>query len=180
MLVEDKSFDNVCEKLVEHMKNRLGTKPLPSRCLLSAVIKNMKCRVLRSVWMPAAIFLDHMENATVDVHDPQVKVYIEIRGQSLCICYQREGTGRNAGRNSRPLYASSFRWHRQPGSRIHDGQAGVRIEAVYFHAPPYTSERAKQKVVDLAQIISEYTGPIQLHIINFTDIQLAIYEKVPA
>ena len=56
---------------------------------------------------------------------------------------------------------------------------GVRIEAVYFHAPPYTSERAKQKVVDLAQIISEYTGPIQLHIINFTDIQLAIYEKCP-
>lgn len=56
VLVEDKSFDNVCEKLVEHMKNRLGDKPLPSRCLLSAVIKNTKCRVLRSVWMPAAIF----------------------------------------------------------------------------------------------------------------------------
>ena len=58
-------------------------------------------------------------------------------------------------------------------------KSGVFIDAVYFHAPPYTSERAKQKVVDLARIISKYTGPIMLHVINFTDIQLAIYEKCP-
>jgi tRNA uracil 4-sulfurtransferase len=56
---------------------------------------------------------------------------------------------------------------------------GVKIDAVYFHAPPYTSERAKQKVVDLARIVSAYTGPIYLHVINFTDIQLYIYEKCP-
>ena len=57
---------------------------------------------------------------------------------------------------------------------------GVKIDAVYFHAPPYTSERAKQKVVDLAKIISRYTGPINLHVVNFTDIQLYIYEHVSA
>ena len=56
---------------------------------------------------------------------------------------------------------------------------GVAIDATYFHAPPYTSERAKQKVVDLARIISKYTGPIRLHIVNFTDCQLNIYEKCP-
>jgi thiamine biosynthesis protein ThiI len=56
---------------------------------------------------------------------------------------------------------------------------GVSIKATYFHAPPYTSERAKQKVIDLAKEISLYTGPIDLHIVNFTDIQLAIYEKCP-
>ena len=56
---------------------------------------------------------------------------------------------------------------------------GVVIEAVYFHAPPYTSERAKQKVVDLAKLVSRYAGPIKLHIVNFTDIQLYIYEKCP-
>ena len=56
---------------------------------------------------------------------------------------------------------------------------GVAIEATYFHAPPYTSERAKQKVVDLARIISDYTGAIRLHIVNFTHIQLEIYEKCP-
>ena len=56
---------------------------------------------------------------------------------------------------------------------------GVKIDAVYFHAPPYTSERAKQKVVDLAKLVSKYTGPIKLHVVNFTDIQLYIYEKCP-
>ena len=48
-----------------------------------------------------------------------------------------------------------------------------------FHAPPYTSERAKQKVIDLAKIVAKYAGPINLHVVNFTDIQLAIYEKCP-
>ncbi|MDE6976455.1 MAG: tRNA 4-thiouridine(8) synthase ThiI, partial [Lachnospiraceae bacterium] len=56
---------------------------------------------------------------------------------------------------------------------------GVKIDAVYFHAPPYTSDRAKQKVVDLAGIVSRYSGPIYLHVINFTDIQMYIYEKCP-
>ena len=56
---------------------------------------------------------------------------------------------------------------------------GVKLDAVYFHAPPYTSDRAKQKVVDLARLVSKYTGPIYLHVINFTDIQLYIYEQCP-
>ena len=56
---------------------------------------------------------------------------------------------------------------------------GVSLEATYFHAPPYTSERAKQKVIDLAKKVAVYSGPIKLNIVNFTDIQLAIYEKCP-
>ena len=56
---------------------------------------------------------------------------------------------------------------------------GVKIDAVYFHAPPYTSERAKQKVVDLAKQVAKYSGPIRLHVINFTDIQLYIYDQCP-
>ena len=56
---------------------------------------------------------------------------------------------------------------------------GVIIDAVYFHAPPYTSERAKQKVVDLAKLVAKYSGPIRLHVVNFTDIQLYIYDQCP-
>ena len=56
---------------------------------------------------------------------------------------------------------------------------GVALEATYFHAPPYTSERAKQKVIDLAKLVAKYSGPITLNVVNFTDIQLAIYEKCP-
>ena len=56
---------------------------------------------------------------------------------------------------------------------------GVTIDAVYFHAPPYTSERALQKVIDLAKIISAYTGPIHLNVVNFTEIQMFIYDRCP-
>ena len=56
---------------------------------------------------------------------------------------------------------------------------GVTIEATYFHAPPYTSDRAKQKVVDLAKQVAKYAGPIKLNVVNFTDIQLYIYEQCP-
>jgi thiamine biosynthesis protein ThiI len=56
---------------------------------------------------------------------------------------------------------------------------GVKIDAVYFHAPPYTSERAKEKVIDLAKLVSRYSGPVHLHIVNFTEIQLYIYDKCP-
>ena len=56
---------------------------------------------------------------------------------------------------------------------------GVKIDAVYFHAPPYTSERAKQKVVDLAKLVARYSGPVDLHVVNFTEIQMTIYEKCP-
>ena len=45
---------------------------------------------------------------------------------------------------------------------------GVKIDAVYFHAPPYTSERAKQKVVDLAKLVARYSGPIRLHAVSYT------------
>ena len=56
---------------------------------------------------------------------------------------------------------------------------GVFLDAVHFESFPYTSERARQKVIKLAKIMSEYTGPIRMYIIHFTDIQLAIYEKCP-
>ena len=56
---------------------------------------------------------------------------------------------------------------------------GVFVDAVYFHAPPYTSERAKQKVVDLAKLVAKYAGSIRLKVVNFTDIQLYIYEQCP-
>ena len=59
------------------------------------------------------------------------------------------------------------------------GKRGVRLDAVYYNAPPYTSERALQKVKDLASLVARYTGPIYLHNINFTEIQLYIYEQCP-
>jgi len=57
---------------------------------------------------------------------------------------------------------------------------GVALDAIHFYSYPYTSERARDKVVDLARIVSRYAGPINLYLIPFTDIQLTIYEKCPS
>lgn len=57
---------------------------------------------------------------------------------------------------------------------------GLKLQAIHFHSAPYTSEMAKQKVVDLAGIVKNYSGPIELHVIPFTDVQLQIHEKCPA
>jgi len=56
---------------------------------------------------------------------------------------------------------------------------GLRIEAVHFHSYPYTSERAKQKVIDLTRKLSEYSNEMRLHIVPFTDIQTGLKEQAP-
>ena len=88
-------------------------------------------------------------NLTVDVHKPEIMLHIEIREKI------------------------------SPVAGYMIAKRGVKLDAVYFNAPPYTSERALQKVVDLASQVAAYTGPIWLHNINFTEIQLYIYEKCP-
>jgi thiamine biosynthesis protein ThiI len=120
-----------------------------------------------------------MENAKVDVHNPQIKVYIEIRGRAYVYVTSIKGPGgMPVGTSDRSMLLLSGGID-SPVAGYMMAKRGVRIEAVYFHAPPYTSERAKQKVVDLARLISEYTGPIQLHVVNFTEIQLYIYDQCP-
>ena len=115
----------------------------------------------------------------VDVHHPDVLLHVEVKRRDLYLFRDHSRTWRYADRDQWNRDASAFRWNRQSGCRLYDLKRGVGLEATYFHAPPYTSERAKQKVVDLAKQVSKYTGPIKLHVVNFTDIQLYIYEKCP-
>ena len=115
----------------------------------------------------------------VDVHDPDIILYVEIREKIYVYSEIIPGPGGmpvGTGGKAMLLLSGGID---SPVAGYMIAKRGVKIDAVYFHAPPYTSERAKQKVIDLARIVSEYTGPIYLHIINFTDIQLAIYEKCP-
>lgn len=123
--------------------------------------------------------LDAFPNTKVDVHDPEVLLNVEIREQVYLYSKIIPGPGgMPVGCNGKAMLLLSGGID-SPVAGYMIAKRGVLIDAVYFHAPPYTSERAKQKVVDLAKIISRYTGPINLHIVNFTDIQLYIYEKCP-
>ncbi len=115
----------------------------------------------------------------VDVHTPQEVLHIELREQIFMYSKIIKGTGGlPLGTNGRALLLLSGGFD-SPVAGYMVSKRGVYLDAVYFNAPPYTSDRAKQKVIDLAKVLSSYTGTIRLHIINFTDIQMAIYEKCP-
>ena len=127
-----------------------------------------------------AAILDAFPQAKVDVHKPEVMLTVEIRDHAINLySLQIQGAGGmpvgTAGKAALLLSGGID----SPVAGYMIAKRGVQVEAVYFHAPPYTSDRARQKVIDLARIVAAYATPIRLHVVNFTDIQLYIYEKCP-
>ena len=123
--------------------------------------------------------LNKYQNLKVDVHNPDVTIYVEIRNHINIYSEKISGPGGlPIGTSGKAMLLLSGGID-SPVAGYMVSKRGVIIEAIYFHAPPYTSDRAKQKVIDLATIVSKWSTRIKLHIINFTDIQLKIYEKCP-
>ena len=125
------------------------------------------------------VLLNAFPEMTVDVHEPDIMMNVEIREKIYLYSEIIPGPGGmpvGTGGKGMLLLSGGID---SPVAGYMIAKRGVKIDAVYFHAPPYTSERAKQKVVDLARIVAKYTGPIYLHVINFTDVQLHIYETCP-
>lgn len=124
--------------------------------------------------------LEAFPEFSVDVHHPDIMLNVEIR-QTGAYIYSLTIPGPGGlpiGTNGKAMLLLSGGID-SPVAGYMIAKRGVELEATYFHAPPYTSDRAKQKVIDLAKLVAKYTGPIRLNIVNFTDIQLAIYEKCP-
>lgn len=125
------------------------------------------------------VILDAFPETKVDVHHPEVMLHVEVRNRINIYSIVILGPGgMPVGTNGKAMLLLSGGID-SPVAGYMISKRGVKIDAVYFHAPPYTSERAKQKVVDLAKLVSRYSGPVHLHIVNFTDIQLYIYDQCP-
>ena len=125
------------------------------------------------------VILDTFPETKVDVHHPDVLLKVEVRKLVNIYSVMIPGPGgMPVGTNGKAMLLLSGGID-SPVAGYMIAKRGVMIDAVYFHAPPYTSERAKQKVVDLAKLVSRYSGPINLHVVNFTDIQLYIYDQCP-
>ncbi|MBN2878776.1 MAG: tRNA 4-thiouridine(8) synthase ThiI [Clostridia bacterium] len=124
------------------------------------------------------VLLDKFQQLKVDIHNPSFTVYVEVRQENAYIyCERIMGPGgMPVGSSGRAMLLLSGGID-SPVAAYMLAKRGLEIEAVHFFSPPYTSERAKQKVIDLAKIASEYCGPIKLHIVPFTKVQEEIYEK---
>ena len=177
--VEDRGFEELKKVVVNYMdemypdKNttfkveaRRGKKSYPKNSM------EINCEIGEAI-------LDAFPEIKVDVHKPAIKLNIEVRDEIYIYSEIIAGPGgMPVGTNGKAMLLLSGGID-SPVAGYMISKRGVGLEATYFHAPPYTSERAKQKVIDLAKLVSKYSGPIKLNIVNFTDIQLYIYDKCP-
>lgn len=175
----DVTYDAIKNKAIDYMRERYGNSTLSFKVYCRRADKSFPMQSMEVNSEIGHELLEEFSEYSVDVHSPDVLLTIEIRDQVYIYSEVIKGAGGlPVGTNGKAMLLLSGGID-SPVAGYMISKRGVELEAVYFNAPPYTSDRAKQKVIDLAKKVSEYSGPIRLHIINFTDIQLAIYEKCP-
>ncbi len=125
---------------------------------------------------------DAVPGMIVDVHNPEVTVQIEVRDNDAFVyCRQNRIKGQGGmpigtGGKATLLLSGGID---SPVAGHMIAKRGVEIDAVNFFSFPYTSERAKEKVIELAAILAQYTSKINLYVVPFTEIQLAIRDNCP-
>ena len=118
------------------------------------------------------VILDSCRGIKVDVHNPEVTVKVEIRefGAYVSAGQFKGAGGMPVGTNGRGMLLLSGGID-SPVAGYMMAKRGVRLDAIHFESFPYTSERAREKVLELARIVSEYAGDIYVHVVSLTHIQ---------
>lgn len=125
--------------------------------------------------------LNAFPSLSVDVHHPVLKVTVEVRQQKAFVFTkeQRGVGGMPVGTNGKAMLLISGGID-SPVAGYMIAKRGVTLSAVHFYSYPYTSERARDKVVELTKIVAKFAGEIELYLVPFTEIQLAIYDQCPS
>ena len=176
---EDKDFEKIAEVVEKYVDEDYADKHFSFKVHVRRADKKYPIPSMEAAARLGERLLEKFEDLSVDVHNPDVMLTVEIRDKVYIYSREIPGPGgMPVGTNGKAMLLLSGGID-SPVAGYMVSKRGVELEATYFHAPPYTSERAKEKVVDLARLVSAYSGPIKLHVVNFTDIQLYIYEKCP-
>lgn len=179
VILEDTGFEDLAEAVVSYVKELYPTEEKTFKVCARRANKNYPMHTMEVNCELGGRILDVCPNLKVDVHEPDIYLNVELRQKIYLYCESIAGPGgMPVGTNGQAMLLLSGGID-SPVAGYMVAKRGVELEATYFHAPPYTSERAKQKVIDLAKLVAKYSGPITLNVVNFTDIQLAIYEKCP-
>ncbi|RDU36189.1 tRNA 4-thiouridine(8) synthase ThiI [Neobacillus piezotolerans] len=130
--------------------------------------------------MFGAFILTNFPGLKVNVKKPDINLLIEVRKEAVYLsCETIHGAGGlPLGTGGRAMLMISGGID-SPVAGFMMMKRGVELEAVHFHSPPFTSERAKQKVIDLVEKLSEVSGEIVLHIVPFTEVQQTIKNQIP-
>ena len=178
VILEDQSIETlqtaVVSYLNEHHHGNYTFKIATKRAVKSYPLTSIEVstEVGGYVW-------ENIEGAEVDVVKPEVTVNVELRTKAYVFSKIIKGVGglpQGGGGKALALLSGGID---SPVAAFLMARRGIEVEGVYFHSSPYTSEHAKQKVVDLAKRVGMYTGGMTLHIVNFTPTQLYLNAEVP-
>lgn len=177
--IEDNGFDDLAEQVIKYIDETYTDKNFTFKVMARRARKNYPMDSMKINAELGGRILDAFEGVKVDVHNPDVEINVEIRNHINIYSKIIPGPGgMPVGTAGKAMLLLSGGID-SPVAGWMTAKRGVVVDAVYFHAPPYTSERAKQKVVDLAKLVSKYSGPMRLYVVNFTEIQMYIYDKCP-
>lgn len=173
--MEKDDFEAVCREAVELMRPLTGTFKVNAR-------RSDKHYPLDSPAINHQVggcVLKNLPELRVDVHKPDHVLSVEIRDKAyLYVRCIPAVNGMPMGTNGRACLLLSGGID-SPVAGFMIAKRGVELCCVHYHSFPYTSERAKEKVVELARILSEYCGKIRLYVVPFTQIQMDIHQKCP-
>lgn len=175
----EKELEKIQEKAVLYLKDELKDKKT-FKVEAKRADKKYPLKSPEICYQVGGYILEHNPHLTVDVKNPDVVVMVEIRDDSAYIHTSKIKClgGMPTGSASKAMLLLSGGID-SPAAGYMIAKRGVRLEAVHFFSYPYTSERAKDKVLKLASILARYNTSVKVHIVPFTDIQLEIREKCP-
>ena len=173
--MEKNDFEAVCAQAAKMLENRTGTfKVLAKRSDKRYPLDSPA--IMREA---GGYILSHVPHLNVDVNNPDHVITIEIRGMAyLSVDRTMAVSGMPMGTNGKACLLLSGGID-SPVAGFMIAKRGVELCCVHYHSFPYTSERAKEKVLELARILSEYCGKMRVYVVPFTEIQMEIHEKCP-
>ena len=176
---EDQSIENIRSLALEHMKELCSDKTYTFKVETKRSDKRYPMSSREVSADVGGYVFNNMDNLSVDVHNPEIVLNIELRNDAYIYSKLIKTFGGLPVGSSGKAVALLSGGIDSPVAAWSVAKRGVEMEAVYFHSPPYTSEWAKQKVCDLAERLACFTGSIKLHIVPFTDLQLYLLDNVP-
>jgi thiamine biosynthesis protein ThiI len=177
----EKDIDTICEVALQHVRERIEEEGYKTfkvetrRADKSFPIKSPE--ISRKV---GGYILSHLNTLKVDVHEPEMFLYVDVRNRAYIYSEKILGYGGlPLGTNGKVMLLLSGGID-SPVAGWMMAKRGVEIEAIHYHSYPFTSERAKEKVIELAKILTKYCGKIRFYSVNLLPIQQEINEKCPA
>ncbi len=179
LVVPNMPWEELTEYLVQFVDENYENKQFTFKVNCRRINKEYPMHSMEVNKEAGAVLLHAFPDLKVDVHQPEVMINVELRDNIYIYSVKLPGLGGlPVGTNGKGMLLLSGGID-SPVAGYMVSKRGVNLEAVYFDAPPHTSPQAKQKVVDLARLVSKYAGAVKLHIVHFTEIQEAIYHKCP-